>query len=109
MILYTQDCLVSVIFCVRLLLVPFCSMCFHLQISEMVIVVTIAVANVVFYLLGNGIARAVSSYEFLVFFCVSSLLSIVTKTGNNYKPPQTSTNDHKPPANDHKPPVNDHR
>ena len=35
-------------------------------------------------------------------------LIVVTKTGNDHKPPQMSINDHKPPANDHKLPVNDH-
>ena len=34
---------------------------------------------------------------------------VVTKKGNNHKPPQTSTNDHKLSANDHKPPTNDHK
>ena len=26
---------------------------------------------------------------------------VVTKTGNDYKPPKTNTNNHKPPANHH--------
>ena len=34
---------------------------------------------------------------------------VVTKKGNNHKPPQTITNDHKLSANDHKPPANDHK
>ena len=34
---------------------------------------------------------------------------VVTKRGNNHKPPQTITNDHKLSANDHKPPANDHK
>ena len=34
---------------------------------------------------------------------------VVTKKGNNHKPPQTSTNDHKLSANDHKPPANNHK
>ena len=36
----------------------------------------------------------------------SDLQIVVTKTGNDRKPPQTSTNDHKPPVNDHKPLAN---
>ena len=35
--------------------------------------------------------------------------NVVTKTGNDHKPPQTSTNDHKLPANDYKLPGNDHK
>ena len=31
-------------------------------------------------------------------------MTVVTKTGNDQKPPQTTTNQHKTPANDHKPP-----
>ena len=34
---------------------------------------------------------------------------VVTKKGNNHKPSQTSTNDHKLSANDHKPPANKHK
>ena len=34
---------------------------------------------------------------------------VVTKRGNNHKPPQTITNDHKLSANDHKTPANDHK
>ena len=34
---------------------------------------------------------------------------VVTKTGNEHKPRQTSTNDHNPPANDDKPLANDHK
>ena len=33
----------------------------------------------------------------------------VTKTGNNQKQPETTTNDQKPPANDHKPPANNQK
>ena len=35
-------------------------------------------------------------------------LGVVTETGHDHKPPQTSTNDHKH-QNDHKLPVNDHK
>ena len=35
--------------------------------------------------------------------------TVVTKTGNDHKPPQTSTNDHKPPVYDQKPPANNHK
>ena len=35
---------------------------------------------------------------------INELEIVVTKTSSDHKPPQTSTNDHKPPANDHKPP-----
>ena len=34
---------------------------------------------------------------------------VVTKKGNNHKPPQTITNDHKLSANDHKTPANDQK
>ena len=34
---------------------------------------------------------------------------VVTKRGNNHKPPQTITNDHKLSANDHKTPANDQK
>ena len=34
---------------------------------------------------------------------------VVTKTGNNHKLRQKSTNDHNPPAKDHKPPANDYK
>ena len=39
----------------------------------------------------------------------SILPVVVTKTGNDHKPLQASTNDDKPPPNDHKPPENDHK
>ena len=61
------------LFGISLLLVPFRSRWFHLQLSEMVIFVTIAIANVVFY--WAVLLHAVSSYEFLVFY-VNSLLSL---------------------------------
>ena len=34
---------------------------------------------------------------------------VVTKTGNDHKPPKTTIHDHKPPANDYKPPPNNHK
>ena len=34
---------------------------------------------------------------------------VVTKKGNNHKPPQTITNDHKLSANDHKPPASNYK
>ena len=34
---------------------------------------------------------------------------VVTKKGNNHKPPQASTNDHKLSENDQKPLANDHK
>ena len=34
---------------------------------------------------------------------------VVTKRGDNHKPPQTITNDHKLSANDHKTPANDQK
>ena len=34
---------------------------------------------------------------------------VVTKKGNNHKPPKTTPNDHKAPANDHKPSANNHK
>ena len=71
MILYTQYCPMGVFFCVSQLLVPFSSSCFHLQISEMVLFVTTAIA---FYW-AMVIASSVSTMNFL-FFCVSSLLSL---------------------------------
>ena len=49
MILYTQYCPMSVFIYVSSLLVPFRSRWFHLQTSEMVLFVAIAIANVVFY------------------------------------------------------------
>ena len=35
--------------------------------------------------------------------------SVDTKSGDDHKPPQKSTNVHKPPATDHKPPANHHK
>ena len=47
---------------------------------------------------------------------ISIFLRVVTKTINNHKPTETTTNhqqmttnDHKPPINHHKPPANDHK
>ena len=72
MISYIQYCPMSIFSCVSLLLVPFRCRWFHLKTSEMVLFVTIAIPNAVFY--WAMVLHAVSYYEFLVF-CVSSLLS----------------------------------
>ena len=62
---------------------------------------------------GNFVNCIMSYFQFrfkLELHCV------VIKTGNDHKPPLTSTddykpsvNDHKLSANDHKPPANDHK
>ena len=49
MVFYRQYCPMSVFVCVSSLLVPFYSKWFHLQTSEMVLFVTITIANVVFF------------------------------------------------------------
>ena len=49
MISYTLDSPMSLYICVSLLLVPYCSRWFHLQASEMVLFITITIANVLFY------------------------------------------------------------
>ena len=49
MISYTLDSSMSLFICVSLLLVPYCSRWFHLQASEMVLFITITIANVVLY------------------------------------------------------------
>ena len=66
MILYTQYCPMSVFFV--------SAHCWFHSVPEMVLFVTIAIANV-FILLGNAIACTVFSYEFLVF-CTNLLLSL---------------------------------
>ena len=40
---------------------------------------------------------------------IPNFTTVVTKTGNDHKAPQTSTNDHKPQSNDYKPPANNHK
>ena len=65
MILHTQYFPMSVFICVSLL-VSFRSRWFHLQTSEMVLFLTVTIANVLLY--WAMVLHAVSSYEFLVFF-----------------------------------------
>ena len=72
MVFYRQYCPMSVFVCVSSLLVPFYSKCFHLQTSEIVLFVTITIANVVFYW-AMVLHVQFLSYEFHVF-CDSSLL-----------------------------------
>ena len=55
------------LFCVSLLLVPFRSRWFHLQKSEMVLFVTIAIAKCCI-VLGNAITHTVYSYKLSCFF-----------------------------------------
>ena len=73
MILYTQYCPMSVFNCVSSLRFPFFSRLFHLQTSEMVLFLTITIANVAFYW------AMVLHVQFLpmnfLLFCVSLFLS----------------------------------
>ena len=68
MILYTHYCPMSV------LLVPFCCRCFHRKTSEMVLLLTIAIANVVFY--WAMLLRAQFLPTNFFFFFVNPLLSL---------------------------------
>ena len=69
---YTQYCPMSVFIYSSSLLAPFRFRWFHLQTSEMVLLMTITIADVVFYWV--IVLQTVSSYEFVVF-CVSLLLT----------------------------------
>ena len=77
MISYIQYCPMSIFSCVSLLLVPFRCRWFHLKTSEMVLFVTIAIPNAVFY--WAMVLHAVSYYEFLVFLCQFVVESISLK------------------------------
>ena len=72
MIMYIQYCPMSVFICVCPLLVPFCSSWFHLQISEMVLFVTITIAYV--YSIGQW-CWTHNFFLLISFFFVISLLS----------------------------------
>ena len=49
LVIYTASLYEFLLSCVSLFLVPYSSMFFHLQISELELFITIAIANVVFY------------------------------------------------------------
>ena len=66
MILYMQYCPMSVFICVSLLLVPYCSRWFHLQTSELVLLITMA--TVVFYW-AMTLHVQFLPINFLVFLC----------------------------------------
>ena len=77
MILYTQYCPMSAFIYVSSLLVLYRSRWFHLQTSEMVVFVTIAIANVVFYWVMVLHAQFIPM-NFLFFVSVRCWVHLVT-------------------------------